>query len=310
MEHNPVRADQLVSAYLDHLAVEKNASPHTLSNYRRDLNKYVSWMKLRNLTIDRVDENEVEQFIADLRQGDPTLGWSPLAASSAARATVTVRSLHRFAHEEGALVSDVTVGVSVPRPAQTLPHALTVEQVARLIDSCPIPESHNPIALRDRALVELLYGTGVRISEALSLDIDSIDRGHSFVRVMGKGRKERLVPIGAPALHAIDAWLVQGRPSMVKKSDKALFLNNRGNRLGRQSAWKFLHSAAERCGLGDAVGPHTLRHSYATHLLQGGADIRVVQELLGHASVTTTQIYTAVSIENLREVYATSHPRA
>ncbi len=303
-------ASHLVAAYIDHLAVERNASPNTLSNYQRDLNKYVAWLDQHNLSIDSVEEPDIEQFIADLRRGDSTLEWSPLAASSAARATVAVRSLHRFSHEEGQLARDVTVGVTVPRAGQSLPHALTVEQVNRLIEACPVNESSGPIALRDRALIELLYGTGMRISEALNLDIDSIDRNHSFVRVVGKGRKERLVPIGAPALHAIEAWLVRGRPSMVKRSDRAMFLNARGNRLGRQSVWKFLHAAAERCGLGDSVGPHTLRHSYATHLLQGGADIRAVQELLGHASVTTTQIYTAVSIDNLREVYATSHPRA
>lgn len=309
-QHSGADVSHMVAAYIDHLAVEKNASPNTLSNYQRDLNKYVAWLDQHNLSIDSVDEPDIEQFIADLRRGDSTLGWSPLAASSAARATVAVRSLHRFSHEEGQVARDVAAGVTVPRSGQSLPHALTVEQVNRLIEACPVNESSSPIALRDRAVIELLYGTGMRISEALNLDVDSIDRNHSFVRVVGKGRKERLVPIGAPALHAIDVWLVRGRPSMVKRSDKALFLNARGNRLGRQSVWKFLHAAAERCGLGDSVGPHTLRHSYATHLLQGGADIRAVQELLGHASVTTTQIYTAVSIDNLREVYATSHPRA
>lgn len=334
----------VVDAYMNHLAVEKQASRHTVSNYRRDLNRYLEWLDSHELSLATVTSADLNAFIADLRRGDPEAGYKPLAASSAARTTVAVRSLHAFALAEGAVARNVAESVSPPKIPSALPHALSIEEVSRLLETARIGAGLGPeeetggatgaktdkagsvdtgasgsvsdtgaisiIGLRDWALLELLYGTGMRISEALSLDIGEINQEQHIVRVLGKGNKERIIPIGDPALHAVNTWCVRGRPSCVRSSEPALFLNMRGRRLGRQSAWKSLQAIGERAGLSTSLGPHSLRHSYATHLLHGGADIRVVQELLGHASVTTTQIYTAVTIDDLRAAYHTSHPRA
>jgi integrase/recombinase XerD len=246
-------------------------------------------------------------------------GWveAPLATASAARAVIAVRSLHRFAHTEGLTAEDPARSIRPSKPPRRLPKALSLEQIQAML---AVPATDTEIGVRDAALLELLYGTGIRISEAVALDVDDVDRlvrtgsGERApgLRVLGKGGKERVVPVGSYARAALDAYLVRGRPVLAAhgRGNPALFVNTRGGRLSRQSAWAILRSVAEKAAITADVSPHTLRHSYATHLLDGGADVRVVQELLGHASVTTTQIYTLVTIDHLREVFLTSHPRA
>ncbi|MCU1590971.1 MAG: tyrosine recombinase XerD [Frankiales bacterium] len=253
-------------------------------------------------------EADVAGFLALLREGDGT--HPPLSTSSAGRAVVAVRGLHRFALREGLTEVDPAREVKPPVPARRLPKAISVEDVERLLEAAG--SAQTPRALRDRALLEVLYGTGARISEAVGLAVDDLDRGSGLVRLDGKGGKQRMVPVGSYAQRAVEAYLVGGRPALAAagRGTPALFLNARGGRLSRQSAWSVLRSAATRAGLTVEVSPHTLRHSFATHLLDGGADVRVVQELLGHASVTTTQVYTLVTVDRLREVYATAHPRA
>lgn len=308
-----------LDAYLDHLAVERGVAPNTLGAYRRDLGRYLDFLTGRGIrSLDRVAESDVAEFTMALRSGGD--GHPPLAASSVARALIAVRGWHRFAAAEGLTDTDVAHAVKPPAPGRRLPKALPYDQVLRLLEAAGGGQGDaaagvdgGPRGLRDRALLELLYSTGARISETVGLDVDDFDLEERSVVLRGKGGKQRLVPIGRPALAAVDAYLVRGRPVLAargKGNAGALFLNVRGARLSRQSAWQVLHTAAERAGIAAAVSPHTLRHSFATHLLDGGADVRVVQELLGHASVTTTQIYTLVTVNTLREVWATAHPRA
>ena len=300
--------DREISGYLNHLAIERGLAANTLAAYRRDLARYDSWCQDRQLTsASAIAESDISDFAADLR--DPSVGV-PLAASSAARVLVAVRGFHRFALDEGMAPNDPSHRISVPSISKRLPKALTYDQISSLLKAAG--DNETPSGLRDRALVELLYGTGVRISEAVGLDLDDINLVDRSMVVTGKGSKQRLLPLGDYAITALEEFLVRGRPALVLKGrgTPAAFVNVRGARLSRQSAYGVVHQAAERAQLGVEVSPHTLRHSYATHLLQGGADVRVVQELLGHASVTTTQIYTAVTADTLREVYATSHPRA
>ncbi|MGW5110508.1 site-specific tyrosine recombinase XerD [Nocardia sp. NPDC004123] len=300
-----------IDAYLDHLAVERGAARNTLSAYRRDLGRYQYFLTERGVeTLARVAESDIADYMVSLRSGDSE--HPALAASSASRALVAVRGLHRFATAEGITDADVAHPVKPPTPARRLPKALPYDQVSRLIDAAGGDIAEGPRGLRDRALLELLYSTGARISEMVGLDVDDIDTAERAVVLHGKGGKQRMVPIGRPALAALDNYLVRGRPALATrgKGNSALFLNHRGGRLSRQTAWQVLQSAAERAGIAAQVSPHTLRHSFATHLLDGGADVRVVQELLGHASVTTTQIYTLVTVGTLHEVWATAHPRA
>ena len=294
--------------YLDHLAVERGLATNTLSSYRRDLLRYVASLQERGVaSVGTAVEADVGDFLAGLREGDAVHG--PLSATSAARAVVAVRGLHRFAVREGWALVDVAGAVRPPVPARRLPKAISVEEIERLLEAASA--DGGPLGLRDRALLELLYGTGARISEAVGLDVDELDLGDGVVRLLGKGGKQRLVPVGRYAREALEAYLVRGRGALVgPQSGAAVFLNARGGRLSRQSAWTVLRAAAGRAAITAEVSPHTLRHSFATHLLDGGADVRVVQELLGHASLTTTQIYTLVTVDRLREVYATSHPRA
>lgn len=307
-----VALDDQLRVYVDHLTVERGAAANTLSSYRRDLSRYREYLDALSVDdLSDVTEAQVSGFLVALREGNAE--HVPLAASSAARSLIAVRGLHRFAAAEGFAAVDVAREVRPPAPAKRLPKALPVEQVIALLEASGGSEADGPARLRDRAMLELLYSCGARISEVTALDVDDIDAESRSVVLLGKGGKQRVVPIGRPALAALDAYLVRGRPSLVKRSNPALFLNVRGGRLSRQSAWQVLASAAERAGIDTTtthVSPHTLRHSFATHLLEGGADVRVVQELLGHASVTTTQVYTLVTVGTLREVYAQAHPRA
>ena len=306
--------DAQLQGYLDHLAIERGVAANTLSSYRRDLRRYQDHLTLRGVDdLAKVTEADVSEFLVALRRGDPDAGTTPLSAVSAARALIAVRGLHRFAAAEGLTDVDVARAVKPPTPSRRLPKALSVDEVLALLEGAGGDSpSDGPLTLRNRALLELLYSTGARISEAVGLDVDDVDTQSRAVLLHGKGGKERLVPIGRPAVAALDAYLVRGRPDLAGRGrgTPAIFLNARGGRLSRQSAWQVLQDAAERAGISAGVSPHTLRHSFATHLLEGGADVRVVQELLGHASVTTTQIYTMVTVHALREVWAGAHPRA
>lgn len=296
-------------AYLDHLVVERGVADNTLKSYRRDLRRYVAYLDSRGIAdLSQVDEGTVSQFLAHLREG--SADHPPLSAGSAGRAVVAVRGFHRFAVRDGLATADPAAAVRPPTPAKRLPKALPLSDIERILDAAGAPGT--PLALRDRALLELLYGTGARISEAVGLDVDDVDLETRSVLLRGKGSKERVVPFGAHAQAALEAYLVRARGVLSQPGvgGAALFLNARGGRLSRQSAWTVLVRAADRAGVTAEVSPHTLRHSFATHLLDGGADVRVVQELLGHASVTTTQVYTLVTVDSLREVYATAHPRA
>lgn len=302
-----------VRTYLDHLAVERGLAANTLASYRRDLRRYLAYADQAGVTDpDAVDEALVAAFLMSLREGSE--GHPPLSTTSAARTLVAVRGFHRFAVRDGLAQRDPAAEVRPPTPARRLPKAIPVADVERLLSTAGAPGTS--LALRDRALLELLYGSGARISEAVGLDVDDLDTGERSVHLRGKGGKERVVPFGQLAAEALEAYLVRARPGLVSaggdrlESRRALFLNARGGRLSRQSAWSILARTADAAGVTAEVSPHTLRHSFATHLLEGGADVRVVQELLGHASVTTTQVYTLVTVDGLREVYATAHPRA
>jgi integrase/recombinase XerD len=292
--------------------VERGLAAQTLAAYRRDLTRYRAAMAARGRTsIGEVTTEDVAAFLAGLRRGVD--GHPPLTASSAARAMAAVRGLHAFALREGLTGEDAARQVRPPGLARRLPRAIGIAEVERLIAVAGTGgEAGDPLPLRDRALLELLYGTGARISEAVGLDVDDV--GGPTLRLAGKGGKHRIVPVGSYAAAALDAYLVRARPALSASARRtsaspALFLNARGGRLTRQGGWGVLQAAAGRAGL-TGISPHTLRHSFATHLLDGGADVRVVQELLGHASVTTTQVYTLVTVDRLREVYASAHPRA
>jgi len=314
--------------------VERGLAEHTLQAYRRDLRRYAETLEAAGTTdIAEVITQDVAGFLARLREGDED--HPPLAASSAGRAVVAVRGLHAFALAEGMAPSDPARQVRPPAPPRRLPRAMPVADVERLLEAASAGDG--PRALRDRALLELLYATGARISEATALDVDDLELTRpdrpgggelgagtgvmatetvlpACVRLTGKGNKQRIVPVGSYARQALEQYLVRARPSLAvtarrASASPAVFLNARGGRLTRQGAWAVLRAAALRAGIAE-VSPHTLRHSFATHLLDGGADVRVVQELLGHASVTTTQVYTLVTVDKLREVYASAHPRA
>jgi integrase/recombinase XerD len=310
-------AGQAIQGYLQHLVVERGLAANTVESYRRDLRRYeASLAGAGKARLGDVTPADVAEFLATLREGDAE--HEALAVSSAARAVIAVRGLHAFAAAQGLAETDPARDVPPPTPPRRLPKAITVAEVERLLAaSGPGPDdpSADPRMLRDRALLEFLYGTGARISEVTGLDVDELHLdADPVVRLAGKGGKQRVVPVGSYAVRALQAYLVRARPALAAASRRisvspAVFLNARGGRLTRQGAWGVLHAAAERARLPD-VSPHTLRHSFATHMLDGGADIRVVQELLGHASVATTQVYTLITVDRLREVYATSHPRA
>jgi integrase/recombinase XerD len=300
--------ERAVAGYLDHLAVERGLAPNTLAAYRRDLSRYLGHLTTRGIDDPAaVREGDVSDFLAAIRTGED--GGSPLSATSAARTVVAVRGFHRFLLLEGATPDDPAGRVQPPQTPKRLPKAISVADVERLLAAT---STETVSGRRDRALLEVLYGCGARISEAVGLAADDIDPVAGLVRLHGKGSKQRVVPLGSYARAAVEAYRVRSRPVLAARGrgTPVLFLNARGGPLSRQSAWAVLATAADRAGLTGRVSPHTLRHSFATHLLEGGADVRVVQELLGHASVATTQIYTRVTADTLREVYAASHPRA
>ncbi|GEB95704.1 site-specific tyrosine recombinase XerD [Microbacterium lacticum] len=304
----PARA---VDAYLRHITIERGLSEHTVAAYRRDLAGYRTWLQERGIDdVDEVTAALVAEFAAARASAEP-----PPAATSLARLQSSVRGLHRFLVREGLAQTDPSDRLRPPKAPQRLPKALSIEQIEALLDAAgPAPGDAvdtDIVRLRDRALLELLYATGARVSEVMQLDVDDLAHG-DVLRVRGKGAKERIVPVGSYARAAVDAYLARARPELSRRgrASARLFLGARGAPLSRQGAWLVIQAAAERAQLSAHVSPHTFRHSFATHLLQGGADVRVVQELLGHASVATTQIYTHVTVDALRDVYLTSHPRA
>jgi integrase/recombinase XerD len=297
-----------VERYLDHLLVERGLSRNTHDAYRRDLAKYVGFCAGRGVRAAAdVDEDTVTSFVASIavpRAG----GAAPPRPATVVRAVSAIRAFHRYCLSEGEAIRDPTAGVVRPKLPRRLPRPLPVDEMGRLLDA---PDRASPAGLRDRAVLELLYGAGVRVSELVGLDVDDADLDGASVRVLGKGGKERDVPIGRYAVDALGSYLRRARPALATaRSGAALFLNQRGGRLTRQGVTLVLSRSARLAGIQRSLSPHTLRHSFATHLLEGGADVRVVQELLGHASVATTQVYTLVTREHLLEVYATSHPRA
>jgi len=295
--------------FLDHLTVERGLSANTVAAYRRDLGRYVSFLTGRTVpSAADADEADVRAFLASISASTHGDDERPYAATSVARALSSVRSFHRFLLREGLADRDPAAGVVRPRVPQSLPHPLSRDEVGALLEA---PASEGPAGLRDRAALELLYGAGLRISEMTGLDVDDLDLDDGAVRVLGKGGKEREVPLGRYAREAASMYLTRGRPALATARTRGAFLlNARGGRLTRQSVARLVAGYARAAGIERRVSPHDLRHSFATHLLDGGADVRVVQELLGHASVATTQVYTLVTATHLREVFETSHPRA
>jgi integrase/recombinase XerD len=299
-----VQLDRALDAYLRHVTIERGLAEHTLAAYRRDLGGYLAWLGEQGIDdTEAITPEVVAAFAAERASAEP-----PPAASSLARLQSSVRGWHRFLAREGVAVADPSARLRPPKQPRRLPKALTIDQVERLLAA---PSADEPIGIRDRALLELLYATGARVSEAISLDVDDLAHG-DVLRLRGKGSKERIVPVGSFARAAVDAYLTRVRPALASsgRASAKLFLGARGAPLSRQSAWLIIRAAAERAQITAEISPHTLRHSFATHLVQGGADVRVVQELLGHASVATTQIYMHVSVDTLRDVYVTAHPRA
>lgn len=293
-----------LDGYLRHLAVERGLSKNTLSAYRADLTKYRDYLDQSGLTELEINRAQLGDFLM-------WLNGQNLKAASSARILAAVRGYQKYLLLENLRTDDPSQQVKSPKLPKRLPKALAQAQVMSLLSAAgpePDDETADPLRLRNRAILELMYSSGCRVSEVAQLDLDEMVQG-GWVRIRGKGSKERLVPVGSFAQRAIDAYLVRSRPLLAAKAGgPALFLNQRGSRLSRQSIWEIIQGAGKACGL--SVSPHSLRHSFATHLIEGGADVRVVQELLGHASVATTQIYTLVTIDTLREVYASSHPRA
>ena len=296
-----------VEEFLTWLGAERGRSVNTLAAYRRDLRTYVAWLRASGLALGSAEEATIGAYVAHLRAA----GRAP---ASVARALVAVRSLYRFLADEGLLGSDPAADIEVPRVPKGLPKPLAVADINTLL---AMITGEDAVARRDRAIIELLYGTGMRISELVGLDLGKTDLDARWLTVMGKGSKERMVPVGRCADDAMRAYLSPGGREVLaperwaRRGDAtAVFLNQRGGRLSRQGAWQIVRRHGDRAGLGDRLSPHVLRHSCATHMLDGGADIRTVQELLGHASLSTTQIYTLVSTERLREVYEAAHPRA
>jgi integrase/recombinase XerD len=305
---------RLLAEHDDWLTVERGLAPNSLAAYRRDLRRYTQFLVDRGETEpDAIGENTVHDYVRYLESLTDEDSRRLLAPSSVARAIVAVRSFHRFCAREGLLERDPSEEVGAPRVPQGIPKALDEDDVEKLLGAVT---GNDPLAQRDRALLELLYATGIRISEAVGLDVDDLDLEDSMVRVLGKGNKERVVPLGSTALAVLDVYVRDGRMALRRDRPRkagdaaAVMLNARGGRITRQACWQIVRRAGDRVALGARLSPHVLRHSCATHMLDHGADLRVVQELLGHASVSTTQVYTKVSPNRLRAVYEAAHPRA
>lgn len=307
---------RLLEQFLTHIGVERGLAQSTVDAYASDLRRYLDWLEARGVHGPAaVTRQDVEDYVADLDGAGES-------GRSKARRLASIHAFHRFALAQQAVASDVAATVKAPKGAGTLPDVLTVDEVARLLEAVPQPGGagvagvEDAVLVRDRALLELMYATGARVSEIVGADIDDMDFDEHVIRVTGKGSKQRLVPVGGYACQALRRYLDEARPVLERRKRsggaerRALFLNKRGCRLSRQSVWEVVKAAGERAHITKPLHPHTLRHSFATHLIQGGADVRTVQELLGHASVTTTQIYTHVSPETLIEAYLTAHPRA
>ena len=306
-----MKFENAIQSFVDHLTIERGLSSNSISAYRRDLAKFSDFLDKEELDFERLSENEIVSFEVRLKD----LG---MAVTSINRNISALKSFYKYLAQEFSTNNPVSAMASSKVPRR-LPKALTIKEITSLIDSTK--REGDPISLRDHAIIELLYGTGARVSEIVGIDINDFAQSDiegnpiTTLKLRGKGSKERIVPLGSFAKSALDEYLVRIRPNLLSKSksarvETALFLNQRGSRLSRQSAWQMISDAADATGLSGKVSPHVFRHSYATHLLDGGADIRVVQELLGHASVTTTQIYTLITIDKVREAYATAHPRA
>ena len=304
--------------FLAHIGIERGLASSTVDAYASDLRRYVEWLESRGVRApEDIVRRDVEEYVAALDAAGES-------ARSKARRLASIHAFHRFALAQHAVSDDVSAAVKAPKGASVLPDVLTVDEVARLLDAVPQPDPHvsdghgleNAVLLRDKALLELMYATGARVSEAVGADLDDVDFDERVIRLTGKGAMQRLVPVGRYACEALRRYLDAARPVLQRRRTsgqpelRALFLNKRGRRLSRQSVWEVVRTAGERAHIAKPLHPHTLRHSFATHLIQGGADVRTVQELLGHASVTTTQIYTHVSPEALIETYLASHPRA
>ena len=306
-----MKFENALQSFIDHLTIERGLSLNSISAYRRDLAKFSEFLTENSLNFESLSEAEITAFEVWLKK-------SNLAITSINRNISALKSFYKYLAQEFSMGNPMS-GIASSKVPRRLPKALTIKEVSSLIDAT-IREG-DPISLRDQAIIELLYGTGARVSEIVGIDINDFAQGEvdgsaiTTLKLRGKGSKERIVPLGSFAKSALDGYLVRIRPILLAKSksarvETALFLNQRGSRLSRQSAWQVISDAADATGLTGKVSPHVFRHSYATHLLDGGADIRVVQELLGHASVTTTQIYTLITIDKVREAYATAHPRA
>ena len=306
-----MKFENAIQSFVDHLTIERGLSSNSISAYRRDLAKFSDFIDKEELDFERLSENEIVSFKVRLKD----LG---MAVASINRNISALKSFYKYLAQEFSTNNPVSAVASSKVPRR-LPKALTIKEITSLIDSTK--REGDPISLRNHAIIELLYGTGARVSEIVGVDINDFAESDvegvaiTTLKLRGKGSKERIVPLGSFAKNALDEYLVRIRPNLLSKSkssrvETALFLNQRGSRLSRQSAWQMISDAADATGLSGKVSPHVFRHSYATHLLDGGADIRVVQELLGHASVTTTQIYTLITIDKVREAYATAHPRA
>ena len=303
--------ETLVDRFLRHITVERGLAKNTLKAYNRDLGDYLGFLRTMGIVeAQQITDQHIETFVEQL--------GGVRKPASVARTLAAVRGWHKFLAIEGYLLRDTAARVSPPKPAKRLPKAIDLDQIMALLEaSGPDPFDEvalsgvDPIRLRDRAILELLYATGARVSEVVGIDIDDLV-DPTMIRLFGKGEKERIVPVGKFARRALENYLVRTRPMLVAKGagTPSVFLNQRGGRLSRQSMWQILVDAAEAAQLTVEISPHTLRHSFATHLLEGGADVRVVQEMLGHASVATTQIYTLVTVDALRENYALAHPRA
>ena len=302
---------EYIDEWLGYLRVERGSSINTVSNYKRDIERYRLDLESHGISdLKTIKSADIERHLADLSAG--TVSGKPAAASSIARASAAIRSFHTFVSATSPDIHNPAARITSPKQGSHLPKALSVEQVNALLDAARVGD--DVTSLRDSALLELLYATGARVSEAVGLALDDLDLDEELpvIRLFGKGRKERIVPLGSYAKVAIEAYIVRSRPVLAQRGpgSPALFLNSRGRALSRQSAWEIIQRAAARAGIDEDVSPHTLRHSFATHLLEGGASIRDVQELLGHASVQTTQIYTRVTPTTLKEVYQLAHPRA